>query len=62
MGLNAGLFCFLSEMPEYSRNRKEKNIVKEDKNDVYGIYYHADGEHVDQGVHEIVDVNDYYGI
>ena len=46
MGLNAGLFCFLSEMPEYSRNRKEKNIVKEDKNDVYGIYYHADGEHI----------------
>ena len=44
MGLNASFF-FFSEMPEYSRNRKEKNIVKEDKNDVYGIYYHADGEH-----------------
>ena len=47
---------------EIFRNRRERNIVKEEKNDVYGIYYHTDGQHVDEGIDEIVDTNDYYGI
>ena len=35
--------------------------MKTEINDVYGIYYHADGECVDERVEEIVDTNDYYG-
>ena len=32
--------------------------MKKDVNDVYGLYYHEDGERVDERVDEIVDTND----
>ena len=50
-------------LSKYSRHRRERNLIKEDdNNEIYGIYYHADGQHVDESVDEIVDKNDYYGI
>ena len=35
--------------------------MKADINHVYGLYYHEDGERVDERVDEIIDTNDYYG-
>ena len=36
-------------------------MEKQDVCNVYGLYYTEDGETVDQGTVEVVDVNDYYG-
>ena len=33
----------------------------EDKNPVYGMYYFADGERIDESKSEAVDKNVYYG-
>ena len=44
--------------------RKQKAAVRpkvEDKNPVYGMYYFADGKHIDEGRSEVTDGNDYYG-
>ena len=47
------------------RRRKKKRaanqIKEEDKNPVYGIYYFADGELIDQSRSEAVDNNENYG-
>ena len=47
------------------RHRKKKRtanqIKEEDKNPVYGIYYFADGEHIDESRSEAVDTNENYG-
>ena len=37
-------------------------MIKEDDNEVFSIYYHFDGQHVDERVDEVVDTNDYYGV
>ena len=47
---------------KYSRHRRERKVIKEDDNEVFSIYYHFDGQHVDERVDEIVDTNDYYGV
>ena len=41
--------------------RRGKRMEKQDECNVYGLYYTEDGETVDQGTVEVVDVNDYYG-
>ena len=47
-----------------SRRKKKRTanqIKAEDKNPVYGIYYFADGEHIDESRSEAVDTNENYG-
>ena len=43
------------------RYRKERNMVKIDHNNDYGMYYTFDGERLDEGICEAVDTNYYYG-
>ena len=49
------------------RHKKRKNqraageIKHTDENPVYGMYYSATGDHIDEGTSEVVDENDYYG-
>ena len=40
---------------------RDIKVEKEDSNNVYGLYYTEDGEQIDQGRVEAVDVNCYYG-
>ena len=40
---------------------KEMKMEKQDKNNIYGLYYDEDGQNIDQGTVEVVDFNDYYG-
>ena len=35
-------------------------MVKVDQNDIYGMYYDANGDPTDQRVCEVVDTNFYY--
>ena len=47
-------------------HRRKKNVTEEvveqgDENPVYGMYYFANGEHIDYGSVEVHDDNDYYG-
>ena len=35
--------------------------MKVDQNDIYGMYYDVNGDHIDQSVVEMIDTNDYYG-
>ena len=59
------LFLFTLVLVLLLRRRKKKRaanqIKEEDKNPVYGIYYFADGEHIDQSRSEAVDNNENYG-
>ena len=43
------------------RNTQTGEIKTEDENPVYGMYYFANGENVDDGRSEAVDDNVYYG-
>ena len=36
-------------------------VAQGDANPVYGMYYFADGEHIDYGSAEVQDDNAYYG-
>ena len=45
---------------KYVEIQKQIQIHKY-KNPVYGMYYFADGGHVDQGGSEVTDDNCYYG-
>ena len=40
---------------------KGKRTEKQDKNNIYGLYYDEDGQNIDQGIVEVVDFNAYYG-
>ena len=42
------------------RNSETSSIEESDVNPVYGMYYFADGEHIDYGSAEIEDANLYY--
>ena len=39
---------------------RDDKMEKEDSNTVYGLYYTEDGQQIDQGTVEVVDVNHYY--
>ena len=43
------------------KQRTARDLKKEEENPVYGMYYFADGRHIDEGRLEVVDNNDYYG-
>ena len=43
------------------RKRKTSAVENNDENPVYGMYYFADGEHIDYGCVEVQDDNAYYG-
>ena len=43
------------------KNVKEEVVAHGDENPVYGMYYFADGEHIDYGSVEVEDDNAYYG-
>ena len=47
------------------KKKKQQGTAREprveDENPVYGMYYFADGGHVDAGESEVVDECDYYG-
>ena len=36
-------------------------MVKEDVNDIYGLYYTSVGERIDESTMEVKDENPYYG-
>ena len=38
-----------------------RRMVKEDVNDIYGLYYTAGGERIDESTMEVTDENPYYG-
>ena len=40
---------------------REEVITQGDENPVYGMYYFANGEHIDYGSVEVEDDNMYYG-
>ena len=40
---------------------RDSKVEKEESNNVYGLYYTEDGQQIDQGTVEVVDVNHYYG-
>jgi len=45
------------------KNKKAKKTeerLDEDLNPVYGVYYASSGDRMDDGVHEIIDENEYY--
>ena len=41
--------------------RAGRRMVKEDVNDIYGLYYTAGGERIDESTMEVKDENPYYG-
>ena len=43
------------------RNRAPSVEHNADENPVYGMYYFADGRHIDDGTVEVQDDNTYYG-
>ena len=45
----------------HKKNVKEEVVVHGDENPVYGMYYFANGEHIDYGSAEVEDDNMYYG-
>ena len=42
------------------REREGRKKFRVEKNDLYGLYYTAGGDRIDQGTVEIEDQNDYY--
>ena len=46
---------------KWLKKRKGMRTEKQDKNNIYGLYYNEDGKNIDQGTVEVVDFNDYYG-
>lgn len=47
--------------PDLLKKWRDIKMEKEDSNNVYGLYYTEDGQQIDQGTVEVVDVNCYYG-
>ena len=47
----------------FKRNRRNRapSVEHNDENPVYGMYYFADGRHIDDGTVEVRDDNTYYG-
>ena len=47
----------------HQKSTRTTSAVEEnnDENPVYGLYYFADGEHIDYETAEVQDDNDYYG-
>ena len=45
----------------HKKNVKEEVVAHGDENPVYGMYYFANGEHIDYGRVEVEDDNAYYG-
>ena len=45
----------------HKKNVKEEVVAHGDENPVYGMYYFANGEHIDYGSAELEDDNAYYG-
>ena len=47
----------------FKRKRKQREVKTNfvvDGNELYGLYYTADGDRFDQGIVEVRDRNDYY--
>ena len=51
------MFC----CKRWLKKSKGKRIEKQDRNNIYGLYYTEDGQKIDHGNVEVMDVNDYYG-
>ena len=48
-------------LPSCKKIRAGRRMVKEDVNDIYGLYYTAGGERMDESTVEVKDENPYYG-
>ena len=50
-----------SFLPSCKKIRAGRRMAKEDVNDIYGLYYTAGGERMDESTMEVKDENPYYG-
>ena len=46
---------------KHRRRNRPTSVEENDENPVYGMYYSADGNHIDDGTSEVQDDNNYYG-
>ena len=46
---------------KHRRRNRSTSVEENDENPVYGMYYFADGNHIDDGTSEVQDDNSYYG-
>ena len=44
----------------FKKKTPEEPVQQGDENPVYGMYFFADGEHIDYGSAEVQDANMYY--
>ena len=64
VGSIIALLCvgvFVLFLCKRKNNKREEVIAQGDENPVYGMYYFANGEHIDYGSAEVEDDNAYYG-
>ena len=55
------LALVLRQRRRRKRQKAAREIKHTDENPVYGMYYSATGEHIDESTSEVVDENYYYG-
>lgn len=55
------LVFFVCRNKHQKRTRTTSSVENNDQNPVYGMYYFADGEHIDYETAEVQDENEYYG-
>jgi len=55
-----GVVTILFFMQKNKKAKKTEERLDEDLNPVYGVYYASSGDRMDDGVHEIIDENEYY--
>ena len=59
------MIFFVAVLVVFMCKRKRRNrtpsVEHNDENPVYGMYYFADGRHIDDGTVEVQDDNTYYG-
>ena len=64
-GVTVLLFVGVVLVLVFWRRKRQQRVAKltkaEDKNPVYGMYYFADGEHIDESRSEVLDNNENYG-
>ena len=56
---NIPQFVFMCRQKNKKAKKTEERL-DEDLNPVYGVYYASSGDRIDDGVHEIIDENEYY--
>ena len=60
--LLALLAFFICRHKQQKRTRTTSTLEENnDENPVYGMYYFADGQHIDNETAEVQDENEYYG-